>query len=196
MPAAPGNELLSALIDLRLSSGNLVDGELVKRPRVLDVLQRLLQILQLPVDHGLGLLGALDSLGLESLNGLDLPAHIVGLGLEGREALLDFVNDGGVLEDRAVVAEVDGLGLLRENGDLAARVVVALLEGLEGGGGLAFETELGADCGPVELEGCAALWTGGLVFLLAGERVPLGTARPRGGRNCASQSSQGYRKRG
>lgn len=53
--------------------------------------------------------------------------------------------------------EVDGLGLLGENGDLAAGVVVALLERLQGGGGVAFEAKLRAELGPVELEGCAAL---------------------------------------
>lgn len=53
--------------------------------------------------------------------------------------------------------EVDGLGLLGEDGDLAAGVVVALLERLKGGGGVALETELLGQLGPVELEGCAAL---------------------------------------
>jgi hypothetical protein len=55
------------------------------------------------------------------------------------------------------VREVDGLGLLGEDGDLAAGVVVALLERLEGGGGVAPEAELLGQLGPVELEGCAAL---------------------------------------
>lgn len=86
-----------------------------------------------------------------------MPLHIVRLRLVGAEALLDLVDDGGVLEDGAVVGEVNGLRLLGENGDLPARVVVALLEGLEGGGSAAFQTELRADLGPVELEGGAAL---------------------------------------
>jgi len=55
------------------------------------------------------------------------------------------------------VGEVDGLGLLGQDLDLAAGVIVALLEGLEGGGGVATEAELLANLGPVELEGCAAL---------------------------------------
>lgn len=46
--------------------------------------------------------------------------------------------------------EVDGLGLRLEEVDAAAGVVIALLEGLEGGGGLAFQTEGGGDFGPVE----------------------------------------------
>ena len=53
--------------------------------------------------------------------------------------------------------EVNGLRLLGEDGDLAAGVIVALLEGLESGGGVTAEAELLAELGPVELEGCAAL---------------------------------------
>jgi hypothetical protein len=55
------------------------------------------------------------------------------------------------------VREVDGLRLFLQNGDLPARVVVALLEGLEGGGSLASEAELRANFGPVELKGGGAL---------------------------------------
>ena len=69
----------------------------------------------------------------------------------------DSVDDGRVLEHGAVVGEVDGLRLLGEHGYFAARIVVALLEGLEGGGGLTLETKLGADLGPVDFEGGAAL---------------------------------------
>lgn len=156
-PAALGNELLGALVNLGLGSGDLVDGKVVERPGVLDVLQCLLEVGELLVDDGLGLLGALDGLGLESLDGLDLPVYVVGLGLVGAELLLDVVDDGLVLEDGAVVGEVDGLGLLGEDGDLAAGVIVALLERLEGGSGVATEAELLAKLGPVELEGCAAL---------------------------------------
>jgi len=156
-PATLGHKLLGALVNLGLGSGNLVDSEVIKRPGLLDVLQCLLEIAQFLVDNGLGLLCALDGLGLESLNGLDLPSYIVCLGLESVELLLDVVDDGLVLEDAAVVAEVDRLGLLGEDSDFAARIVVALLEGLKGGGGLTLEAKLGAELSPVELEGCAAL---------------------------------------
>lgn len=105
----------------------------------------------------LGSLGVLDGLNLEGLNGLELTAHIVGGGLERSEALLDLVNDGLVLEDGAVVAEVDRLGLLGEDLDLAARIVVALLEGLETRGCLAAEAERGGDFSPVELERSGSL---------------------------------------
>ena len=79
------------------------------------------------------------------------------LGLEGAKLLLDGVDDGLVLEDAAVVLEVDRLRLLREDRHFAARIVVALLEGLQGGGRVAFEAQLRAELGPVELEGGAAL---------------------------------------
>lgn len=56
------------------------------------------------------------------------------------------------------MGEVDGLGLLGQSLDLAARVVVTLLEGLEGGGGLATEAERAGDLDPVDLESGAALF--------------------------------------
>lgn len=86
-----------------------------------------------------------------------MAADVVGLGLESAEALLDLVDNGGVLQDGAVVREVDGLGLLGEDGHFAAGVIVALLEGLKSGSSLALEAELRADLRPVDLEGGAAL---------------------------------------
>ena len=71
--------------------------------------------------------------------------------------LLDFIDHGLVLEDGAVVCEVDFGWLLGELLDSAAGVFVALLEGLEGGSGLASETKGLGDFDPVELECCAAL---------------------------------------
>lgn len=55
------------------------------------------------------------------------------------------------------MGEVDLLGLLGQDLDLAARIIVALLEGLEGLGGGATEAEFGAQVGPVDLGGGAAL---------------------------------------
>ena len=174
-PATLGHELLGTLVDVGLSSRNLVlrrvstclitrpstsytyHSQLIDRPGLFNVLLCLLQVAQLPVNHALGLLGALHSLCLECLDGLDLPSDIVRLGLESGELLLDLVDDGGVLKNGPVVGEVDGLGLLGEDRHFAARIVVALLEALEGGGGLALETKLGPDPGPVDFEGGAAL---------------------------------------
>lgn len=133
------------------------DSEILEGAGGLDVGQGLLEVLELKVDLVLGGLGVLDGLDLEGLNGLDLAGDVVGGGLECGEALLDLVDHGLVLEDGAVVGEVNGRGKLREGLDLATGVLVTLLEGLEGGDGLAAQAERGRDLGPVELESCASL---------------------------------------
>lgn len=131
--------------------------EVLERPSALNVLQGSLEILQLCVDLALGLLGALHSLRLESLDALDLALDVVLLHLEAAHLLLDVVDDGLVLEDAAVVAEVDRLRLLGEDLDPAAGVVMALLEGLEGLSGTATEAELLGQGSPVELLDSGAL---------------------------------------
>lgn len=133
------------------------DGEVLERPGLLNVLQSLGQVLELGIYLDLGLLCALDGLSLESVNGLELPVDIVLLRGEGVELLLDLVNDGRVLENGAVVGEVDGARVLAQLLDLAAGVIVALLEGDQRVGRAAFEAELGTNLGPVDFEGCAAL---------------------------------------
>lgn len=55
------------------------------------------------------------------------------------------------------MGEVDLLGLLGQDLDLAARVVVALLEGLESLSGGTAEAQFGAQVGPVDFGGGAAL---------------------------------------
>jgi hypothetical protein len=55
------------------------------------------------------------------------------------------------------VGEVDGRGLLGQLLNLAARVLVALLEGLEGRDGLAAKSQRAGDLDPVELQSCASL---------------------------------------
>lgn len=131
--------------------------EVLERPSALNVLQGSLEVLQLCVDLALGLLGALHSLRLESLDALDLALDVVLLHLEAAHLLLDVVDDGLVLEDAAVVAEVDRLRLLGEDLDPAAGVVMALLEGLEGLSGAATEAELLGQCSPIELLDSGAL---------------------------------------
>lgn len=138
--------------------GGTYHGEILKWSRLLDILQRRSQILQLQIHTSLRLLGILHSLRLESLNGLDLSANIVGRGLECGKVLLDLIDHGLVLQDGLVVREVDLRWLLGKDLNAAAGVLIALLEGLEGGGGLASETKrLGNFC-PVELECCTSLW--------------------------------------
>jgi hypothetical protein len=110
--------------------------QVLKWPGLLNVLQGLLQIHKLRINLALGGLGILDSLGLESLDGLQLLGDIDGDGLESLVGPLNLVNDGLVLEDSAVVVDIQLLGQGTENDDLAAGLLVTLLEGLEGGDGL------------------------------------------------------------
>jgi hypothetical protein len=137
--------------------GNTYHGELIKWSRLLNILQRLLQILQLQINTSLGLLGIFQSLRLKSLNRLDLSPNIVCRGLEGIEMLLNLLDNGLVLQNRTVVYEVDFGGLFGELGHSATGIFVALLKSLERGNGLAAETEGGGDFGPVELERCTSL---------------------------------------
>ena len=123
-------------------------------------MQRLLQVRQLLVHCALGLLCILDSLRLIGLDRLDLLFYVVGLGRKTLDALFDLIDDCLVLQLRAVEGKVDVLRRLGQDLNFPARIIVALLEGAEGGGGLAFEAELGADLGPVDFEGCAALFGG------------------------------------
>lgn len=53
--------------------------------------------------------------------------------------------------------EVDFAGGVLQNGDLAAGILVALLEGLELRRSLALEAEGGGDFSPFDLERCASL---------------------------------------
>jgi hypothetical protein len=147
---------------------NTYNGEFVEWPGGLDVLEGLLEVAELSLDLALGLLSALHSLGLEGINGLQLTGDIVTGGLKGLEVVLDLVDDSLVLQDAAVVGEVDFLGLLGEELNLAAGLIVTLLEGLQGGGGLAAEAERAGDLDPVDLESGATLFTGRLAiqFLL------------------------------
>ena len=133
------------------------NSQILERSRRLDVLQRRLQFPQLVVYFALRLLRALDGLHLKRLDGFDLPVHIVRGRFECLEVSFDLVHYAGVVEGAAVVLKVDGLGLRLEQVEFAARVVIALFEGLEGGCRLTFEAEGGGDFGPVEFQGGGAL---------------------------------------
>lgn len=69
----------------------------------------------------------------------------------------DLVHHGPVGERGAVFTEIHGLRLGLQSGEFAPGVVVAFFEGLEGGGGAAFEAEGGGDAGPVDFCGGGAL---------------------------------------
>lgn len=141
-----------------LSVRNTYHREVLERPGSLDVLQSQLQVLQLSLNLALSLLCVLNSLRLKGINGLQLAADVVAGRLEVLKVVLDLVDDGLVLEDFPVVIEVDGLGLLGQNLELAPGFIVALLEGLQRGRCLATEAERGGQLGPVDLECGAALW--------------------------------------
>ena len=139
------------------NSSDTYDSEVLEWSGLLNVLKGGGKVLELQVDGLLGSLGVLDGLGLEGIDGLQLSADIVGDGLEGGESLLDLVDNSLVLQDGSVGGEVDGGSLLGKDLELAAGILVSLLEGLEGGNGLTAKAQRAGDLGPVELESCASL---------------------------------------
>mgnify|MGYP007051635911 CR=1 FL=1 len=76
------------------------------------------------------------SLGFEGLNGLEGCANVVGDGLELLQELLGLVNDSLVLQNGAVMSEVDGGGLIGVGGRHSLGVSVTLAEGLDSSNGL------------------------------------------------------------
>ncbi len=132
--------------------------EVLKRPRLVNVLERALEVLQLEVHLALGLLGVLHRLRLKRLDGAQLPRHVVRGRLERLEPLLNLADDGLVLQRGAVLGKVDFLRLLRQQLHAAARVVVALLERRQRCRRLASDAERRADAGPVDLERGASLF--------------------------------------
>lgn len=126
--------------------------EILERSRSLNVLERLAQIRQLGLNAALGLLRALDGLGLEGIDGLELAVQVIRRGLEVLEVILDLVDDGLVLQGSAVIVKVDGLRLFRQRLHLAAGVVVALLERLQRRSRLAPKAQGAGHLGPVNLE--------------------------------------------
>jgi hypothetical protein len=76
------------------------------------------------------------SLRLEGFNGLHMAADVVRDRLEVAHGLLGLVHDSLVLEQRAVVRDVDSGGLVLESVGDALRVTVPLAERLERSDGL------------------------------------------------------------
>lgn len=139
-----------------MSLGNVLRGELVERTSILDVGESGLQLLELNVNLLLGLLGlgnlkharrtvrqmaANDkhntySLSLEGLDRLEGGADVVGGGLEVVQELLSLIDNGLVLQYRAVASEVNGGGLASEVVVNTLGIGVTLAEGLDGSDGL------------------------------------------------------------
>lgn len=138
-------------------------GEILERPRVLDVGECCLELLQLHVDLLRRLLclrhlsharptsapnfrtqTQTHRLALKRLDRLHVRRDVVRDGLELAEQLLRVVDDGGVLQHGAVVRGVDGGRLravvLRE----ALGLAVSLAEGLQRGDGLCGRRREGA----------------------------------------------------
>lgn len=84
-----------------------------------------------------------NSLGLESVDGLELSLNVVGDGLELGEDLLSLVNDVLVAKNLVVVGKVDFGGLLLELGELTLSVVGALAESGDLSEGVLAKTEVG-----------------------------------------------------
>lgn len=76
------------------------------------------------------------SLGLEGLNRLNLSGNIVCHRLELFQGLLSLIDNGLVLENRAVVVKIDGGGGIAINMRQTLGLAVTLAESLEGGDGL------------------------------------------------------------
>lgn len=129
------------------------NSEVLERPGTLDVAESLLQVLELVLNHALGVLCILDSLRLKGIDGLELARHIVALNLEALDGTLELVDNGLILENAAIVGEVDRLGLLGEDVYFSAGLVVALLEGQELRGCVAAQAEGAGDLGPIDLCG-------------------------------------------
>lgn len=129
-PLASSNHFPSAFLNLRFRSNNLIlqgtsllvsthqeakiipktyNSKFIPRPGSLNILQRLLQILQLNINTLLRLLRLFHSLRLKGFKSFDLPANIISRRLERLEMTFDLIDDAGVVERLAVVGEIDGL---------------------------------------------------------------------------------------
>lgn len=148
-------------VSLRRSEGrDETDGEVLERTRLLDVVQRSLEVPELLVNLLGSLFSAYDlcfqavtpisftiprrfrngentnGLGFERFDGLDVGADVVCHRLERLENALGLVDDSLVLNQRAILGDVDGGGL---GGQLVVdteSLGVSLAESLEGCDGL------------------------------------------------------------
>lgn len=131
---------ISALTGTQECAGTLdwtYHSQFVERACFGNILQGRAEIRQLGINLVLGSLRILDSCGFEVFDRSQSIRDVVSLRLERLEGGLNLVDDGLILEDGAVVREVDFAGGVLQNGDLAAGILVALLEGLELGRSLA-----------------------------------------------------------
>ena len=123
--------------------------QVLERPGLRDVAQRLLQALLFSLNLGNRLLGGLDSLALERVHRLVPLGHVVVDRLELPQDLFGSLDGRLVLEGGLVVLEVDLGRAGLQGGVLVQSGRVTSAESLELGGGLFAETKTGVDLGPV-----------------------------------------------
>lgn len=151
VPAALLDELLDLLVDLRSGLENVLNNKVLEGTSTLDVAESLLERAKLLANLGLSRLGVLESLSLESLNGLNLLGSIVGSGLEGLESALDLVQNVLVLQSTLVVREVHVNGLRLEGVNLELGILVTATEREQGTGSGTGKAQSRNNLAPVEL---------------------------------------------
>lgn len=128
---------------------------MVEWTSLLDVGKSLVELLELNINLGLGLLGFLNLLkhrnlsgivdswieithggSLECFDSLDMRIHVIGDGCEVLEGLFGIVDNGLVLQDGAVMFEVDGAGKAGIAGGQALSLAMTFAERLQRGDGL------------------------------------------------------------
>jgi hypothetical protein len=119
-------------------------------PRLLNILNRLLQILQLLPNLLLRLLSTLDRLPLKRLNPLQHSRDIIRHGLETPCRLFNLINDLCVLEDAVVVGKVDFCLGGFEVVEFVVGVDVAFAEGGQGRCRCGGQGEGSGELGPVD----------------------------------------------
>lgn len=130
--------------------------QIIGQPRLINVLDRLIQINKLFGNLLLRLLGILDGLGLKLVNPGKDGRDIISNRLERFGRLFNLINDTLVLQDGAVVCEIDGFARGTEMIEFGVGVDIAFSEGGEGRGCLWSQRKGGCKSVPVDFCDCLA----------------------------------------
>ena len=130
--------------------------QFLRLPGLFNILNRLLQILHLLDNFLLCFLSTLHRLDLKLFNPRQNSTDVIRNRLKRLCGLLNFVNDGRVLEDGTVIGQVDGGARRLELVEFVVGVDVAFAEGGEGGGCVGSEGQRRGEFGPVDLGNCGA----------------------------------------
>lgn len=163
-PGSLLQHLVNLGLDLRSGLVQVSHGELVEWSSRLNVVQSLLQSLELSNNALLGGLSVLHSLGLKSLNGLNLLGNVVSHGLECLVGLLNLVHNRLVLKGRTVVSKVDLLVGLVQVQNLLLGLIVSLSECQQRGTGVTSQSQGRNDLRPVELNSRFLMLASRLLF--------------------------------